>query len=101
MKGRISRVESQLREKADKTELTSAATFMRSEVEQLRNRVRKLASNELLGDLGFNERIKDGAAGLRRKVVFHCLSCDRPLLIESKGRSVFRQKVGKDFSFTF
>ncbi|KAL5968168.1 Laminin subunit alpha-5 [Taenia solium] len=86
IKTNFGRLASQMKEKADKAEVTAAQARMTSELQKFALRLRLSASNVLLE----NGKLRDEAAGIRKKMILHCISCDRPLLIEGKRRGNFQ-----------
>ncbi|VDK35560.1 unnamed protein product [Taenia asiatica] len=82
IKTNFSRLASQMKEKADKAEVTAAQAQMTSELQKFALRLKLSASNMLLD----NGKLRDEAAGIRKKMILHCISCDRPLLLEGKRR---------------
>ncbi|CDS43319.1 glutamine rich 2 [Echinococcus multilocularis] len=87
IKSKFSQMVGQLKEKAEKIEVTAAQGRMTSELQKMAIRLKLSASKALLE----NGTSRDEAAGIRKKVILHCISCDRPLLMEEKGRSNFRR----------
>lgn len=71
-----------MKEKVDKIELSAAQARMTSELQKFALRLKLSASNMLLE----NGKSRDEAAGTRKKMILHCISCDRPLLIGEKRR---------------
>ncbi|KAL5104229.1 hypothetical protein TcWFU_002678 [Taenia crassiceps] len=82
IKTNLSRMAGQMNEKASKTEMTAAQAWMTSELQKFALRLKLSASNVSLGD----GKLRDEAAGIRKKMILHCISCDRPLLAEEKRR---------------
>ncbi|KAM7541278.1 hypothetical protein Aperf_G00000046381 [Anoplocephala perfoliata] len=85
VKSRISTLEAEIQAKADNTEIMSTQSQLQTKLQQLRNRLKILVPDDYLNEVVENRKSREEAAGLRRKVILHCISCDRPLLISERG----------------